>query len=174
MSPASSIATVPIHATAAGSTITAATAPLKMSPWWPASPTIGSVKECLGATTTTTACPSPTSPTWVSPTGSYHNQGTARSSTSPPCSRLTGPGDSFACWFWDYDNFGRLNIRVNPESIDDSPHVIRRPAWPSVSGMRPRLYRNAGVSEPFQDVTAEARAGPSNILPMGCQLRRPG
>ena len=44
----------------------------------------------------------------------YHNQGDGTFIDVAVVLKVTGPGDSFACWFWDYDNDGRLDLWVNP------------------------------------------------------------
>jgi hypothetical protein len=66
------------------------------------------------------------------------------------------PLHSFATWFWDYDNDGRLDIFVGAwdESRIDvvAANYLGRP-WPD--GV-PRLYRNSGDGT-FRDVTTEAR-----------------
>ena len=98
----------------------------------------------------------------------YHNQGDGTFVDAAAVLKVTGPGDSFACWFWDYDNDGRLDIWVNPYRSKLSEVIADQLGRPS-SGMRPRLYRNAGVSEPFQDVTAQVGLD-RVVLPMGCNF----
>ena len=89
-----------------------------------------------------------------------------------PCCSVTEPIDGFACWFWDYDNDGRLDLWVNPNHATLS-EVIARPARPaddrraaaSVSQRRP------GRTVPRRD--GRARAGPGRPAD-GLELRRPG
>jgi hypothetical protein len=77
---------------------------------------------------------------------------------------LTEPYSSFSCWFWDYDNDGRLDLFVagfNASLQDIVADQLGQPA----KGERPRLYRNLGPAG-FKDVTAEA--GLDRVtLPMG-------
>ena len=56
---------------------------------------------------------------------------------------VTEPIDGFACWFWDYDNDGRLDLWVNPNRATLS-EVIRDQLGRPTTGERPRLYRNVG------------------------------
>src|SRR5262249_32104530 len=77
---------------------------------------------------------------------------------------VTEPHSSFSCWFWDYDNDGRLDLFVSGffASLQDIvADMMGRPA----KGERPRLYRNLGPAG-FQDVTAAV--GLDRVtLPMG-------
>ena len=69
---------------------------------------------------------------------------------------VAGPEISFPCWFWDYDNDGRLDLLVNPYSntvIDYAAFAIKG----ENSGERIRLYRNTG--EKFVDVAESAGLG---------------
>ena len=43
----------------------------------------------------------------------YHNQGDGKFTDVAPELGVTGADFSFACWFWDYDNDGRLDLYVN-------------------------------------------------------------
>ena len=95
----------------------------------------------------------------------YHNQGDGTFVDLAGVLKVTEPIDGFACWFWDYDNDGRLDLWVNPNRATLS-EVIRDQLGRSTSGERPRLYRNVGGAEPFRDVTAELGLD-RVVLPMG-------
>jgi hypothetical protein len=95
----------------------------------------------------------------------YHNQGDGTFVDVAAVLRVTEPIYAFACWFWDYDNDGRLDLWVNPNNATLS-EVIRDQLGQSTSGERPRLYRNVGGTEPFRDVTAELGLD-RVVLPMG-------
>lgn len=64
---------------------------------------------------------------------------------------VNGPANSFATWFWDYDNDGRLDIFVAGygEDIEDA---VAGYFGVDNEGPRARLYRNLG-GEGFADVT---------------------
>jgi len=95
----------------------------------------------------------------------YHNQGDGTFVDVAAILKVTEPIKSFACWFWDYDNDGRLDLWVNPNRATLS-EVIRDQLSRPTSGERPRLYRNVGGTEPFRDVTAELGLD-RVVLPMG-------
>ena len=97
----------------------------------------------------------------------YRNNGDRTFTDVAPDLAVTEPHDSFSCWFWDYDNDGRLDLFVTgfmaslPDIVAD---MLAQPA----KGEKPRLYRNLGAGK-FQDVTAEV--GLNRItLPMGSNL----
>ena len=76
---------------------------------------------------------------------------------------VTEPKFCFSCWFWDYDNDGRLDLFVTGSRATLS-EVIRSQMGIPTGGERPRLYRNEGGR--FKDVTREA--GLDRVwLPMG-------
>ncbi len=71
----------------------------------------------------------------------------------------------FACWFWDFDNDGRLDIYLN-DSQAGLVEVLASATGVDDGGRhRPRLYRNLGPSG-FQDVCREVRLGRA-MVPMG-------
>lgn len=83
----------------------------------------------------------------------YHNNGNGTFTDVAKKLHVTEPRDSFSCWFWDYDNDGRLDLFVAcfratlNEYVND---ILEKPS----TGERPRLYRNLGP-EGFRDVTRE-------------------
>jgi FG-GAP-like repeat/ASPIC and UnbV len=95
----------------------------------------------------------------------YHNRGDGTFVDVAAALRVTEPTAGFACWFWDYDNDGRLDLWVNPNRATLSAVVADQLGRPA-SGERPRLYRNVGRTEPFRDVTAELGLD-RVVLPMG-------
>jgi hypothetical protein len=95
----------------------------------------------------------------------YHNRGDGTFEDVAQALRVMGPRQGFACWFWDYDNDGRLDLWVGPNGATLS-EVIRDQLGRPTSGERPRLYRNVGGAEMFRDVTAEVGLD-RVVLPMG-------
>jgi FG-GAP-like repeat/ASPIC and UnbV len=95
----------------------------------------------------------------------YHNQGNGTFVDVAAVFRVTKPSRAFACWFWDYDNDGRLDLWVNPNGATLSEVIADQLGRPT-AGERPRLYRNVGPNEPFRDVTAELGLD-RVVLPMG-------
>ncbi len=83
----------------------------------------------------------------------YRNNGDGTFEDVAPPLRLTEPIDSFATWFWDYDNDGWPDIFVAGygENIGD---VAKDRIGLENDGPRPRLYRNM-EGNGFQDVTRE-------------------
>jgi hypothetical protein len=78
---------------------------------------------------------------------------------------VSQPIHSFACWFWDYDNDGRLDLYVNAYAGKLS-EIVRSHLGMPTTGERPRLYHNEGPGKPFRDVTVAA--GLDRVLiPMG-------
>ncbi len=74
------------------------------------------------------------------------------------------PLDSFSCWFWDYDNDGRLDLFVAGFKgfVYD---VIAGELGRTNNGEFPRLYKNLGKGG-FRDVTRDVGLG-RVFLPMG-------
>jgi hypothetical protein len=95
----------------------------------------------------------------------YQNRGDGTFIDVAAVLKVTEPTAGFACWFWDYDNDGRLDLWVNPNRATLA-EVIGDQLGRSTTGERPRLYRNVGRSEPFQDVTS-ALGLDRVVLPMG-------
>ncbi len=94
----------------------------------------------------------------------YRNNGNGTFTDVAPELGLTEPNNSFSCWFWDYDNDGRLDLFVTGFFASLQDVVADMLGQPS-QGERPRLYRNLGP-EGFKDVAAEV--GLNRVtLPMG-------
>jgi FG-GAP-like repeat/ASPIC and UnbV len=87
----------------------------------------------------------------------YHNNGDGTFIDVAPELGVTEPIDSFSCWFWDYDNDGRLDLFVagfHGFVYDVIADALGQPN----TGEFPRLYRNLG-KEGFRDVTREVGLG---------------
>jgi hypothetical protein len=99
----------------------------------------------------------------------YHNNGDGTFDDRAEPLGAAGPTNSFACWFWDYDNDGRLDLFVcgyQAFLTDYVADLLGQPRRPGVE--LPRLYRNLGP-EGFRDMTAEA--GLDRVyLPMGANF----
>ena len=94
----------------------------------------------------------------------YRNNGNGTFTDVAPELGLTEPNNSFSCWFWDYDNDGRLDLFVTGFYATLQDIVADMLGQPS-RGERPRLYRNLGPGG-FKDVTAAV--GLNRVtLPMG-------
>ncbi len=94
----------------------------------------------------------------------YRNNGNGTFTDVAPDLGLTEPNNSFSCWFWDYDNDGRLDLFVTGFYATLQDIVADMLGQPS-KGERPRLYRNLGPAG-FKDVAAEV--GLNRVtLPMG-------
>ncbi|MDX2037154.1 MAG: CRTAC1 family protein [Isosphaeraceae bacterium] len=97
----------------------------------------------------------------------YRNEGGGRFVDVAPELGVTEPERGFACWFWDYDNDGRLDLFAAGFGawIDDVvADMLGRPT----SADRPKLYRNLGGGR-FADVTRQAGLD-RVLLPMGCNF----
>jgi hypothetical protein len=94
----------------------------------------------------------------------YHNNGDGTFTDLAPALGVTEPQDSFSCWFWDYDNDGRLDIFVagfRGFLYDAIADALGRPN----AGEHPRLFRNLGAPG-FRDVAGDV--GLKRVfLPMG-------
>ena len=165
------VAASPTRGTAAGSTTTEGTARSSTSPPRPASPN----ERCAKGSAWGDYDGDGRLDLFVSnmdgPCRLYHNEGDGTFRDVAPALGVTGPPHGFACWFWDYDNDGRLDLFVN-----DYSSIARRgrgrsprPAGRAVEP-RPRLYRNLGA-DGFRDVSREVGLD-RPMPPMGVQLRR--
>jgi hypothetical protein len=83
----------------------------------------------------------------------YRNEGDGTFIDVAPALGVTEPRVSFPCWFWDFDNDGRLDIFVT--DYEGSPNDVAASALGrGRSKSHPRLYRNLGA-EGFRDVSLE-------------------
>lgn len=94
----------------------------------------------------------------------YRNKGDGTFIDVAPELGLFDPPRSFSCWFWDYDNDGRLDLFVTGFGAWMNEIVADRLGRPT-TGERPRLYRNVGRGR-FRNVAVDVGL---NIvtLPMG-------
>ena len=83
----------------------------------------------------------------------YRNNGDATFSDVAAELDIAEPIDSFATWFWDYDNDGWLDIFVAGYGEDIGDVAADRMGLEN-DGPRPRLYRNM-EGDGFEDVTRE-------------------
>ncbi len=74
----------------------------------------------------------------------YHNEGSGKFVDVAPKLGVTGADRSFAVWFWDYDNDGKLDIFVNDYAISLAETAALAMGRPLDRESRPRLYRNLG------------------------------
>src|SRR5262249_6262612 len=98
----------------------------------------------------------------------YHNEGNGKFRDVARKLNIAGPTRAFACWFWDYDNDGRLDLYVNDYSSTLAHFVSEALQVPFERSGRPCLYRNMGASG-FQDVTREVGLD-REFMPMGCNF----
>jgi hypothetical protein len=84
----------------------------------------------------------------------YRNDGGGKFTDVAPALGVTEPLASFACWWWDYDNDGRLDLFVC-DFGNRLADVVRSHLGQPTQGERPRLYHNEGPVG-FRDVTREA------------------
>ncbi len=104
----------------------------------------------------------------IGPNRLYRNEGDLRFTDVAPQLGVQEPvGRSFACWFFDYDNDGSLDLLVwgySTRAADLAAEALGRPH----QGVLPCLYRNRGHGV-FRNVTA--RVGLARpLLPMGANF----
>jgi hypothetical protein len=86
----------------------------------------------------------------------YHNEGNGTFKDVARELGVTGPShhNSFSCWFWDFDNDGRLDLFVNDY------HALMADVVAYYAGLKgkdpghPHLYRNLG-EKGFHDISLE-------------------
>jgi hypothetical protein len=95
----------------------------------------------------------------------YRNQGDGTFHDVAPELGVTGPSYSFACWFWDFDNDGLLDLYVNDYRARVA-EVLCSALGLRISGSsRPHLYHNLG-SGSFREVSREVGLDRA-MAPMG-------
>ncbi len=87
----------------------------------------------------------------------YRNLGDGRFEDVAPALGVTGPQLSFPCWFFDYDNDGRLDLYV-AAYVEDTAQVVASFLGRPHAAPSGRLYRNDGRGG-FSDVTEAAGLG---------------
>lgn len=98
----------------------------------------------------------------------YHNEGGGKFVDVAPKLGVTGTSISFACWFWDFDNDGKLDLYVNDYRAKVA-EVLASVMGAAIEGSsRPRLYRNIG-SGAFEDVTQSVGLDRA-MAPMGANF----
>jgi hypothetical protein len=85
----------------------------------------------------------------------YHNEGGGTFVDVAEKLGVTGPGVAFACWFWDFDNDGRLDLFVNDYHAGLAEIVADLIGAKVRGASRPALYKNLG-RDGFRDVAADA------------------
>jgi len=85
----------------------------------------------------------------------YRNNGDGTFQDVAPELGVTEPQAGFSCWFWDFDNDGRLDIFVNDYSGDLNDVVASALGRSTSSKSHPRLFRNLGPAG-FRDISLEA------------------
>src|SRR5207244_7132156 len=88
------------------------------------------------------------------PSRLYHNQGDGTFRDVAPSLDVTGADPGLACWFWDFDNDGRLDISGNDHQASLAEAAAIALGLPVEKAGRSRLYRNLGA-EGFREVTRE-------------------
>ena len=104
----------------------------------------------------------------TSPCRLFRNKGDGTFEDVAESMGVTGAERSFACWFWDYDNDGKLDLFVNDYTITLAGTAAQALKIPFEPVTRPRLYRNLGESG-FRDVTADVGLDRASS-PMGCNF----
>jgi FG-GAP-like repeat/ASPIC and UnbV len=98
----------------------------------------------------------------------YHNEGAGKFRDVAPDLGVTGSDLSFACWFWDYDNDGLLDLYVN-DYRPWAAEVVASALGVKIQGSsRPRLYHNLGTGG-LREVSIEV--GLDRVMaPMGANF----
>jgi hypothetical protein len=99
----------------------------------------------------------------------YHNDGDGKFHDVAPELGVTGPGSAFACWFWDFDNDGFLDLYVNDYQARIAEVLVSAMGIKGEGSSRPRLYRNLGGAAGFRDVTTQVNLDRA-MAPMGANF----
>jgi hypothetical protein len=102
--------------------------------------------------------------TW-GPNRLYRNKGDGTFVDVAEQAGVVDPDRSFSCWFWDYDNDGKLDLFVCGYFARLNDIVADMLCQPASTAERPRLFRNLGNGK-FEDVT-RAVGLDRVMLPMG-------
>ncbi len=97
----------------------------------------------------------------------YHNEGDGRFTETTLELGITGPEKGFACWAWDFDNDGWLDIFA-ASSDRDLDSIIKGMIGEPTSHATGKLFRNSH-GQGFEDRTKEAGLA-SVFAPMGCNF----
>ena len=98
----------------------------------------------------------------------YHNEGDGKFRDVGPQLGITGADTSFACWFWDYDNDGLLDLYVNDYRAQVAEVLCSAMGLKIEGASRPRCYRNLGPTG-FRDVVKEVGLDRA-MAPMGANF----
>ena len=100
----------------------------------------------------------------------YRNLGEGKFKDVAPDLGVTGADLSFACWFWDYDNDGLLDIYVNDYRTRVG-EVLASAMGLKIPGLEPAPALSQPGRRWVPRRVAGCRAGPGDG-PHGCELRR--
>ncbi len=98
----------------------------------------------------------------------YHNEGNGKFRDVASQLGITGTDTSFACWFWDYDNDGLLDLYVNDYRAKVAEVICDALGLEIAGASRPRFYRNLG-SAGFRDIAGEVGLA-RTMAPMGANF----
>ena len=98
----------------------------------------------------------------------YRNEGDGTFKDVAPALDVTGADMSFACWFWDFDNDGRLDLYVNDYRARVAEVLASAMGVKIEGSSHPRLYRNLG-SDGFREVSGELGLDRA-MAPMGANF----
>ena len=98
----------------------------------------------------------------------YHNQGDGTFQDVATKLGVTGADMSFACWFWDFDNDGRLDLYVNDYRARVAEVLASAMGVKIEGSSHPRLYHNLGT-DGFREVSTELGLDRA-MAPMGANF----